>query len=99
MATDSERDRMIWPDVIASTKMGDNRRFMAEVQTNNNDAGMHIYIYWYLPDNGGPPSLVIEMDDEVLGDEGGEINVRVRRNDGLVAEGTQQTMQYQKEEA
>jgi hypothetical protein len=97
--TQAERDRAIWPDVVASTKMGDDRRYFVEAQTNNNDAGMRIYIYWYTPEDGGQPYLVIEMDDEELGPEGGEINVRIRRNDGLVAEGTQQNMQYLKEDA
>ena len=99
MATDEQRARMLWPDVVASTKMGDDRRFIAEVQTNNNDAGMRIHVYWYLPDNGGKPSLIVEMDDEVLGGEGGEINVRVRRNDGLIFEGTEATTTYIEEEA
>lgn len=92
-----DRDRLLWPDVVASTTMGDDRRYMVEAQTNNNDAGMRIYIYWHLPPEDAEdrqPVLMIELDDEELGDEGGEINVRIRRNDGLIFEGTQETTAY-----
>lgn len=92
-----DRDRTIWPDVLGGTKMGDGRQIFVEAQTNNNDAGMHIYIYWHIPPEDADnhePVLVIEMDDEVLGDEGGDINVRIRRNDGLIFEGTKDSTTY-----
>lgn len=94
---DSEdRDLLVWPDVIASTVMGDDTRYFVEASTNNNETLVKVYIYWYLPDDGsGKPVLMIEVDDDP---ESSDVYLRFRRNDGLVAEGTPAEMQYMEEE-
>lgn len=97
-ATDEQsRDRLIWPDVIAATKMGDGGRYFAEVQTNNNDTAVKIYIYWYTPEDGGTPVLMIEMDDERQDEKDNDVYLRVRRNDGLLWEGTMEDQEYRRE--
>lgn len=89
----ADRDTLIYPDVIAATKPGDveeptTGHYFAEAVTNNHDTVVRTSIYWYTPP-GEDPVLVIEIDDE---DTGGpdemDIRIRVRRNDGLVYEGT-----------
>lgn len=115
-----DRDTLIYPDVIASTKPGDvevesTGHYFAEAVTNNHDTVVRTAIYWYMPQeeegyltftqwsmkNSGTladyqalfpdtgPVLMIEIDDE---DQGGpdpmDINIRIRRNDGLIYEGT-----------
>lgn len=87
----AERDTMLYPNVLASTRMGDKETdfaVFAETVTNNQDTVVKTYIYWYIPEEGDPV-LVVEIDDE---DTGGpdpmDITVRIRRNDGLIYEGT-----------
>lgn len=89
------RDRMIYPDVVASTVMGDDGRYFATVSTNNNQTAVKMHVYWYIPDEG-EPVLVVEVDDEPLpyGSDNSDIKVRVRRNDGLVYEGTEANSTY-----
>jgi hypothetical protein len=99
MATESERERLIYPDVVASTVMGDDRRYMVEAVTNNQDTTVRVYMYWYIPSDGGEPVLMIEIDDE---DEPGgldptDIRIRIRRNDGLVYEANREETKYIKE--
>lgn len=91
------RDRLVWPDVIAATIMGDDGRYFATVSTNNNDTVARVYVYWHTPDDDpSHPVLMIEIDDDPV--ESTDINVRIRRNDGLVAQGTPDEMQYLREE-
>jgi hypothetical protein len=85
---------MVWPDVIAATVMGDGGRYFVEVSTNNNETPVKMYIYWHVPSEG-PPVLMIEVDDDT---ESSDIYLRIRRNDGLVAQGTPDEMQYLREE-
>jgi hypothetical protein len=92
------RETLIYPDVLASTKPGDAGagRF-AEAVTNNQDTVIRMYIYWYVPSDGGEPVLMIEMDDEDTGPEVMDIKIRVRRNDGLIYEGNQETQENREE--
>lgn len=91
-----DRDLLVWPDVVAATVMGDDTRYFVEASTNNNETPVKVYIYWHIPEDGdGPPVLMIEVDDDV---ETEDIYLRIRRNDGLVAQGTPAEMQYMKEE-
>ena len=88
------RETLIYPDVLASTKPGDPEiargANFAEVVTNNQDTVVRMYIYWYVPADGGEPVLMIEMDDEDTGPDIMDIKVRVRRNDGMVYEGNRE---------
>ena len=93
-----DREKLLYPDVIAKTVPGDDGRYFAELTTNNQDTVVRVYAYWHTPEEG-EPALVIEIDDE--DDPEGPVNmdslVRVRRNDGLVYEGTRATTEYREE--
>jgi hypothetical protein len=93
-----ERERLLYPDVVASTQMGDYNRYMVTATTNNMDTVVKVHIYWFLPE-GKDPVLMIEIDDEDLpeGEDNMDINIRVRRNDGLIYEGTQASQENIKE--
>jgi hypothetical protein len=86
-------EKLIYPHVLASTKSGpvgdsgDDTRFFAEVVTNDNETVVRTSIYWYTPQDGGSPVLMIEIDDEPEDELSNDITIRVRRNDGLVYEG------------
>lgn len=80
--SDDVRDRSIYPHVVAKTEVGDDGKIFATLSTNNNDTAVQIYAYWYEPEDGGRPALVIEVDeDPPLNDD---IQLVVRRNDGLI---------------
>jgi hypothetical protein len=98
---DSERERLLYPNVIAATVAGDGpdprfsetpkeMRICASFTTNNNDTVIRGNVYWYTP-SWGDPVLLIEIDDEDMPDspDNMDVKIRVRRNDGLVYEGTQ----------
>lgn len=98
---DFDRERLIYPDVIASTTTGEGPkedrapiRYFAEFTTNNMDTVVRGYVYWYTPE-GEEPVLVIEIDDEDVpgGKDNMDIKIRVRRNDGLIYEGTQSSQE------
>jgi hypothetical protein len=95
MLGEEDRDRLVWPDVVAATEMGDEGRYFVTVKTNNNETLVKVYIYWHVPADG-PPALVVEVDDEPA--DSSDIYLRIRRNDGLVAQGTPDEMQYLREE-
>lgn len=86
-------EKMIWPNVLASTKCGpvgdsgDEARFFAEAVTNDNECVVRTSVYWYTPQDGSSPVLMIEIDDEPEDELSNDITIRVRRNDGLVYEG------------
>jgi hypothetical protein len=90
-----DRERLIYPDVLASTKPGDievksTGHYFAEAVTNNHDTVIRTIIYWYIPEDGGEPVLVIEIDDEEATgwfNDFMDVRVRIRRNDGLIYEG------------
>jgi len=101
---ESERERLIYPDVIAATKVGDSQEgeqravmHFAEFTTNNMDTVVRGSAYWYIPEEG-EPVLVVEIDDEdVPGSaDNMDIKIRVRRNDGLVYEGTREDQELQR---
>lgn len=86
------RETLIYPDVLASTKPGDveiktSGHYFAEAVTNNMDTVVRMYVYWYTPEDGREPVLMIEIDDEDTGPDPMDIKIRVRRNDGLIYEG------------
>lgn len=88
-----DRDTLVFPSVLASTKPGDPREApaFAEFQTNNQETIVRGYVYWYTPpkdEEDRTPVLVIEIDDEDVGPDIHDITVRIRRNDGLIYEGT-----------
>ncbi len=90
-----ERDRLIWPDVVASTTMGDDRRYMVTAKTNNNESTAEILIYWHIPPDGGRPVLMIEVDEDT--DDDSDIPLRIRRNEGLIFDATRDETTYLKE--
>jgi hypothetical protein len=100
-----ERERLLYPDVIAATETGEGAlpsdpvRYAAKFTTNNMDTVVRGYVYWYTPE-GEEPVLMIEIDDEDLpgGADNMDIKIRVRRNDGLIYEGTQASQENIKEE-
>lgn len=92
---EEDRDRLVFPDVVSKTEMGDEGRYFVTASTNNNETLARVYIYWDVPTEG-PPVLMIEVDDEPA--DSSDIYLRVRRNDGLVAQGTPDEMQYLREE-
>lgn len=85
----TELEKLIYPDVVAATQMGDGNRYFAVATTNNQDTIVKVVTYWHVPEEG-EPVLMIEIDDET--DEGApdpmDIRIRIRRNDGLIYEGT-----------
>lgn len=92
-----DRDTLIYPSVLASTVPGDPQGrataapAFVELVTNNQDTVVRGYVYWHIPPSDADdrtPVLVIEIDDEDTGPDTMDINIRVRRNDGLVYEGT-----------
>ena len=101
-----DRERLVYPDVIAATKTGEGPEdrppicYFAEFTTNNMDTVIRGSVYWYTPKDE-EPVLVIEIDDEDLpdGKDNMDIKVRVRRNDGLVYEGTRASQENLEETA
>ena len=105
-----ERERLLYPDVIVSQDAGEGLhgdkppvRYFAKFTTNNMDTVVRGYVYWYIPPDDADdhePVLVIEIDDEDLpgGKDNIDIKIRVRRNDGLIYEGTQRSQENIKEE-
>jgi hypothetical protein len=89
MTNHNERERLIYPDVIASTISGDEGRHFVTAQTNNQDTAVKLHIYWYIPGDREEPVLMIDVDDEDTPDspDNMDITIRMRRNDGLVYEG------------
>lgn len=90
-------EKLIYPDVLAAVKPGDENTNFArwvEAVTNNQDTVIRTSVYWYVPPadaENREPVLMIEIDDEVDPDgDNMDIRVRVRRNDGLVYEGTRE---------
>lgn len=89
----ADREYQIYPDVIASTKIGDEDvestgTYFAEAVTNNQDTVVRVEVYWHGVDKKDPV-LMIEIDDE---DKPGgldimDVKIRIRRNDGLIYEG------------
>jgi hypothetical protein len=98
MAMTTDRDTLIYPSVLASTVPGDPQGraneapAFVEFVTNNQDTVVRGYVYWYMPEEG-EPVLVVEIDDEDTGPDTMDITVRVRRNDGLVYEGTRKSQE------
>lgn len=95
----TDRDTLVYPSVLASTVPGDpldeaartDAPAYVEFQTNNQDTVIRGYVYWYVPSKDAEdrtPVLMIEIDDEDEGPDTMDITIRVRRNDGLVYEGT-----------
>ena len=78
--------RTIYPHVVAKTEVGDRGCAFVTASTNNNDTTVQIYAYWYIPEDGSKPYLVIEVDDEPV--DSGDVHLVIRRNDGLIYEGT-----------
>ena len=101
---DSERERLLYPSVIGGTVTGDGgqdpdpARLCATFTTNNQDTVLRGIVYWYIPEEG-EPVLIVEIDDEDLPDspDNMDVKIRVRRNDGLVYEGTRATQEYRQE--
>lgn len=90
----ADPEKLIYPDVLAKMvpgESGSDARYFAELTTNNQDTVVRVYVYWYLPEEG-EPVLMIEIDDEDEPEspDNMDIRVRVRRNDGLVYEGTRE---------
>jgi hypothetical protein len=85
----TDLEKLIYPDVVAATQMGDGNRYFAVATTNNQDTVVHVAVYWHVPEEG-EPVLMIEIDDETEPDapDPMDIRVRIRRNDGLIFEGT-----------
>lgn len=99
----AERDTMLYPHVIAATKMGDKESEFAmftEAVTNNQETVIRTYVYWYIPSDGGEPVLMIEIDDEEEDPDhkdNMDVMVRIRRNDGLIYEGNRASQENQEE--
>lgn len=97
---DVDRETLIYPNVLAATKPGDPESpgTFAEAVTNNHDTVVRVFVYWYTPEDG-EPVLMIEVDDEDTpgGRDNMDIKLRVRRNDGLVYEGTRATQENKEE--
>ena len=97
-----DRETLIYPNVLASTKPGDpeSAGAFAEVVTNNQDTVVRTFIYWFIPEDGGEPVLMIEIDDEDTdGPDPMDIRVRIRRNDGLIYEANKEETTYLEETA
>jgi hypothetical protein len=91
----SELDNQLYPDVVAATVMGDDRRYLAVATTNNHDTIVKVSVYWYIPE-GEEPVLMIEIDDDTYPYDSDpmEVRVRIRRNDGLIFDGTPSEQEY-----
>ena len=89
----SDPEKLIYPNVLSSTKSGPfgdapEMRYFAEALTNNHDTVIRTTVYWHTPEDG-EPVLMIEVDDEDYdGPDPMDVRIRVRRNDGLLYEGT-----------
>lgn len=99
-------ETLIYPHVIGSTVNGplggrNDTRFFAKTVTNNMDSVIRTSTYWYIPEDGSEPVLVIEIDDEVTAPakDTMDITVRIRRNDGLVYEGNQASQENIEEDS
>lgn len=97
-------EKQLYPNVISATlagKVGDGEEVTLYTQavTNNQDTVIRTTVYWYTPSDGGEPALIIEIDDEddPNGPDNMDVRIRVRRNDGLVYEGTQASQEYVRE--
>ena len=97
------RERLLYPDVLATTRDVEGGPYFAEAVTNNHDTVVRMAIYWYIPPEDADdhePVLMIEIDDEFTsGPDPMDVRIRVRRNDGLIYEGNQAEQKNIKEEA
>lgn len=100
----AERDTMLYPNVLASTRLGDKETdfaVFAETVTNNQDTVIKTYTYWHIPDEG-EPVLMIEIDDEETvgwSKDFMDVTVRIRRNDGLIYEGNRASQENLNEDS
>jgi hypothetical protein len=89
-----EYDRLAYPHVVAATEVGDEGRMFVTASTNNHDTVVEVQIYWHFPADGGEPVLMVEVDEASDGEHPMDINLRIRRNDGLIFEGTRAETTY-----
>lgn len=97
MGISPEYGRLAYPHVVAATEVGDEGRMFVTASTNNHDTIVEVQVYWYLPKDGGEPVLMVEVDEASDGPDPMDINLRIRRNDGLIFEGTRETTTYVEE--
>ena len=91
--TDLDKDRLVYPHVVAATEMGDGGRCYVAATTNNHDTVVEVLVYWHIPEEG-EPVLMIEVDEASDGENPMDINLRIRRNEGLIFEGTRAETTY-----
>lgn len=99
-----DREKFLYPNVIASTKAGDEPEFatFTEALTNNQETVIRTTVYWYIPGDGEEPVLMIEIDDEEDDPnhkDNMDVTVRIRRNDGLIYEGNRASQENIEETA
>jgi len=87
-------EKLMFPDVIASTEVDGTGRYFVTATTNNHDTVVEVSVYWYTPTDGGQPALMIEVDEASDGENPMDINLRIRRNEGLIFEGTRAETTY-----
>lgn len=96
MMTDLDESRPVYPHVVASTEMGDGGRTYVAATSNQRDTVVEVLVYWHIPEDG-EPVLMIEVDEASDDENPTDINLRIRRNEGLIFEGTRAETNYLKE--
>lgn len=96
MMTDLDKNRPVYPHVVASTEMGDGGRTYVAATSNQRDTVVEVLVYWHIPEDG-EPVLMIEVDEASDDENPTDINLRIRRNEGLIFEGTRAETPYLKE--
>jgi hypothetical protein len=93
-------DRLAYPHVVAATEVGDGGRMFVTASTNNHDTIVEVLVYWHIPPEDAEdrePVLMIEVDEASDGKDPMDVNLRIRRNEGLIFEGTRETTTYLEE--
>lgn len=97
MVTDLDENRPVYPHVVASTEMGDGGRTYVAATSNQRDTVVEVLVYWHIPETEGEPGdpvLMIEVDEASDDENPTDINLRIRRNEGLIFEGTRAETSY-----
>ena len=102
MGISPEYDRLAYPHVVAATEVGDGGRMFVTASTNNHDTVVEVQLYWYIPPEDAEdrePVLMIEVDEASDEPDPMDIKLRIRRNDGLIFDGTRAETTYIEERA
>lgn len=93
MMTDVDKNRPVYPHVVASTEMGDGGRCYVAATSNQGDTVVEVLVYWHIHEEG-EPVLMVEVDEASDDEDPTDIHLRIRRNEGLIFEGTRAETTY-----